>query len=90
MALRPIDNALPIITPERPKKQVKFAAPVQKQPDLSVNDENKASFPPSADASIDYIPSENLKAIPDPESMIPVSFISIYIKLVLCSIFSNV
>lgn len=71
MALRPIDNALPITTPERPKKQVKFAAPVQKQPDLSVNDENKASFPPSADASIDYIPSENLKAIPDPESMIP-------------------
>ncbi|KAJ4834069.1 hypothetical protein Tsubulata_016267 [Turnera subulata] len=72
MALRPIDNALPI-TPERPKKQTKISAlPTKKQqPEFGlVNDENKASLPPPADATIDYIPSENLKPITDPESKI--------------------
>ncbi|OAY56004.1 uncharacterized protein LOC110612089 [Manihot esculenta] len=69
MALRPIDNALPI-TPERPKKQAKVSAPIQKQAEFGVNDENKVPLPPSADAVIDYISSENLKAIPDPESKI--------------------
>ncbi|KAE9453231.1 hypothetical protein C3L33_14870, partial [Rhododendron williamsianum] len=67
MALRPLDNALPI-TPERPKKQTKVAISVQKQSDAGVNDENRAPFPPtSADATIDYISSENLKALPDPD-----------------------
>ncbi|CAL5337856.1 unnamed protein product [Camellia sinensis] len=67
MALRPIDNALPI-TPERPKKQTKVALPIQKQSDVTVNDENKAPFPPTTiDATIDYISSENLKPLPDPE-----------------------
>ncbi|KAJ0034525.1 hypothetical protein Pint_24523 [Pistacia integerrima] len=68
MALRPIDNALPTTTPERPKKQVKISVPIQKQPDFGVNDENKAPMPPSSDAAIDYISSENLEAITDPES----------------------
>ncbi|KAJ9181917.1 hypothetical protein P3X46_005960 [Hevea brasiliensis] len=69
MALRPIDNALPL-TPERPKKQAKVSVPIQKQAEFGVNDENKAPLPLSADAAIDYISSENLKAIPDPESKI--------------------
>ncbi|CAK9318518.1 unnamed protein product [Citrullus colocynthis] len=62
MALRPIDNALPV-TPERPKKQAKVAVPIQKR-----NDENQAPLPPSADASIDYVSSENLKPLTDPDS----------------------
>ncbi|KAG2721468.1 hypothetical protein I3760_02G083300 [Carya illinoinensis] len=66
MALRPIDNALPT-TPERPKKQAKVVVPIQKQSDSAVKDENK---PPSADPVIDYVLSENLKAIPDPETKI--------------------
>lgn len=71
MALRPIDNALPI-TPERPKKPAKVPIPSQKKPsDIGVNDENKA--PVSADASIDYIPSENLKPFQDPETKIQVN-----------------
>lgn len=77
MALRSLDNALPI-TPERPKKQAKTIIPAQKDkqlPDLGVNDENKAPVPqPSADASIDYISSENLKAFQDPEAKIEVLF----------------
>ncbi|KAH7573573.1 hypothetical protein ACOSP7_007325 [Xanthoceras sorbifolium] len=69
MALRPIDNALPTTTPERPKKQVKISVPIQKQTDFAVNDENKAPVAaPSADATVDYVSSENLEAIPDPES----------------------
>ncbi|XP_050240038.1 uncharacterized protein LOC126689056 [Quercus robur] len=67
MALRPIDNALPT-TPERPKKQAKVVVPIQKQSDSIVNDENKA--PTAADATVEYILSENLEAIPNPESKI--------------------
>ncbi|XP_038896912.1 uncharacterized protein LOC120085119 [Benincasa hispida] len=62
MALRPIDNALPV-TPERPKKQAKVAVPIQKR-----NDENQAPLPLSADATIDYVSSENLKPLTDPDS----------------------
>ncbi|XP_027165164.1 TOG array regulator of axonemal microtubules protein 2 [Coffea eugenioides] len=67
MALRPPDDDLPIPS-ERPKKQAKIAVTAEKQqPDYGVNDENK---PPqaTADASVDYIPSENLKPIADPEA----------------------
>uniref|UniRef100_A0A2N9IBJ5 TOG domain-containing protein n=1 Tax=Fagus sylvatica TaxID=28930 RepID=A0A2N9IBJ5_FAGSY len=67
MALRPIDNALPI-TPERPKKQAKVVVPIQKQSDSAVQDENKA--PSAPEVTVDYILSENLKAIPNPESKI--------------------
>ena len=72
MALRPIDNAL-LITPKTPKKQAKVSVPIQKKPsEFGVNDENKAPLLPSADASVDYIPSENLKPFQDPESNIQV------------------
>ncbi|RVW35000.1 hypothetical protein CK203_092520 [Vitis vinifera] len=37
---------------------------------FGVNDENKAPLPPTTDATIDYISSENLKAMPDPETQI--------------------
>lgn len=67
MALRPIDNALPV-TPERPKKQAKVALPVQNRNNSGVNDENQAPVPPSADAAIDYVSSENLKPLTDPDS----------------------
>lgn len=79
MALRPLDNALPTTTPVRPtKKQVKAAVvlvPIQKQLldlGVNVNDENKAPLPPppEPDLTIDYISSENLKALPDPETKI--------------------
>lgn len=77
MALRPIDNALPTTT-ERPKKQAKVAVPIQKQSDCGVNDENKAplSVP---DATVDYISSENLKPIQDPDSKFQVgAFLSFF------------
>ncbi|KAK4755663.1 hypothetical protein SAY87_009420 [Trapa incisa] len=73
MALRPLDNALPIAPLERPKKQAKLAVPTtvkKQQTDVAVvNDENQAplpTHPSSGDAAIDYIPSENLSALPDP------------------------
>ncbi|KAL2470353.1 ARM repeat superfamily protein [Abeliophyllum distichum] len=69
MALRPIDNALPI-TPERPKKQAKVTVlPHKEKADFGVNDENNVPLPPplTADSSIDYTPSENLKPFPDPD-----------------------
>ncbi|KAJ8766476.1 hypothetical protein K2173_022535 [Erythroxylum novogranatense] len=71
MALRPIDNALPLAL-ERPKKQVKVSAPIQKQqPEFGVivNDENQAP-PPSTESAFDYISSDDLKSITDPESKI--------------------
>ncbi|CAH9129786.1 unnamed protein product [Cuscuta epithymum] len=71
MALRSLDNALPVI-PERPKKLAKIATltnnPNQKHTDfLGMNDENKAPLPPSGDASVDYLPSEKLESHADPE-----------------------
>ncbi|XP_042517258.1 uncharacterized protein LOC122091403 [Macadamia integrifolia] len=71
MALRSLDNALPI-SPERPKKLAKVAVCIQKPSDLGVNDENKATIPAAAtvDSVIDYIASEDLKAIEDPETKI--------------------
>lgn len=76
MALRSLDNALPI-TPERPKKIAKIPIPTQKEKqfaELGVNDENKLPLPqpPSTEASIDYIPSENLKEFQDPDVKIQV------------------
>ncbi|CAI0466755.1 unnamed protein product [Linum tenue] len=67
MALRPIDNALPVPPPERPMKQLKVSAPAaQKQPESKANDENMAPLqqqPPAGEASIDYVPSEQLVAM---------------------------
>lgn len=72
MALRPIDNALPVPTPERPKKQAKVAVPARKQPEFSANDENKA---PKTAETVDYVASESLNPILDPDSKIQVSSI---------------
>ncbi|CAJ2662159.1 unnamed protein product [Trifolium pratense] len=67
MALRPIDNALPTITQERPKKQPKIVVSTQKQqPRTSSNDENQVPLEPT----IDYISSDNLKPMSDPEAQI--------------------
>lgn len=76
MALRSLDNALPIAS-ERPKKQAKVAeaAPIKKQlaDAVAVNDENQAPLPPpSGDSTINYISSENLAALTDPETEIQV------------------
>lgn len=78
MALRQIDNALPISTGERdrPKKQANVTAPpVQNKPsDVVVNDENRVPLPvpvPSGNTDsvvIDYVSSEDLKPVSDPES----------------------
>lgn len=73
MALRSLDNALPV-TLERPKKQAKVAVPTKKQCDFAaVNDENRAPQPIISEAAIDYISSEDLKPIPDPETSIQVA-----------------
>ncbi|KAL3626516.1 hypothetical protein CASFOL_030065 [Castilleja foliolosa] len=71
MALRPIDNALPISS-ERLKRQAKTIISAHKEKqvvDIGVNDENIAPLPyqSSTEVSIDYISSENLKPIQDPD-----------------------
>lgn len=76
MALRSLDNALPIAA-ERPRKAAKIAISDQKgkqQPDHVVNDENQVPVPVplSTDVSIDYISSENLKPFEDPNPKIQV------------------
>ena len=80
MALRPIDNALPIPA-EKPKKQFKVSVPIQKQADRTVNDENKVPLPLSGDASIDYISSEKLEPLSDPEVKIQVSPLFLFLFL---------
>ncbi|XP_047155682.1 TOG array regulator of axonemal microtubules protein 1 isoform X1 [Vigna umbellata] len=72
MALRPIDNALPTTTPERPKKQPKIAVATQKQQDRAavVNGENQVPLPSSGDSTVDYVSSDNLKPLSDPEVQI--------------------
>ncbi|KAG8499603.1 hypothetical protein CXB51_006208 [Gossypium anomalum] len=72
MALRPIDNSLPIIPDGlRPKKQAKVSIqPQKKAAEISVNDENKAPLPQPIEASVDYVASEDLKPFQDPESNI--------------------
>ncbi|KAE8677616.1 putative Pentatricopeptide repeat-containing protein [Hibiscus syriacus] len=72
MALRPIDNALPI-SPDNPrlKKHAKVSIQTQKRaPEVGLNDENKAPLPQPVDASVDYMASENLEPFEDPESNI--------------------
>lgn len=67
MALRNIDNALPI-SQERPKKLPKLS----KQPEIGVKDENNPV--PLPESSVDYVASEDLKPFPDPESSVQVRF----------------
>ncbi|XP_008801091.3 uncharacterized protein LOC103715289 [Phoenix dactylifera] len=76
MALRSLDNALPA-TIERPKKITKVAAPAAKisapaeVPRGSVmNDENAAPPPKVVEQCLEYTASEDLKALPDPETKI--------------------
>ena len=69
MYLKPCTELL-----RRPKKQTKVAVAIPKQYDVGVIDENRAPGPPTtADATIDYISSENLKPLPDPEIKIQAS-----------------
>ncbi|MED6106485.1 hypothetical protein PIB30_005116 [Stylosanthes scabra] len=71
MPLRPIENALPTTSPQqRPKKQPKISLPIKNQPCLSENDQNQVPLPSSGDATIDYISSDNLAPISDPEHKI--------------------
>ncbi|KFK44979.1 hypothetical protein AALP_AA1G328400 [Arabis alpina] len=63
MALRNIENALPI-SQERPKKLPKLS----KQPEIGLNDENNPVVLP--ESAIEYVASEDLKPIPDPESSV--------------------
>ncbi|KAL5701249.1 hypothetical protein ACHQM5_026608 [Ranunculus cassubicifolius] len=69
MALRSLDNALPT-TPERPKKIAKIYLPISKPSDLPINNENLAPLPVSAEPAIEYIPSEYLKELSDPDVQI--------------------
>ncbi|XP_028786956.1 TOG array regulator of axonemal microtubules protein 1 [Neltuma alba] len=69
MPLRPIDNALPTAT-ERPRKQSKVVLPATKQSERPLNDENQILMQSSGDATVDYISSEDLKPISDPEARI--------------------
>ncbi|KAF5189444.1 Arm repeat superfamily protein [Thalictrum thalictroides] len=73
MALRSLDNALSI-TPERPKKIAKISFPTSKvkPSDFSVNDENMAPVPVSGDVVIDYVSSEDLTPLDDPEIQIQI------------------
>ncbi|RZC51962.1 hypothetical protein C5167_020381 [Papaver somniferum] len=72
MALRSLDNVLPT-TPERLKKIARVSVlPASKKPnsDIIVNDENQAPVPLSSEPIIDYISSEDLNPISEPESKI--------------------
>lgn len=78
MALRSLDNALPA-TIERPKKITKVVAPAAKisapaevPRGSAMNDENAAPPPKAVEQSLEYIASEDLKALPDPETKIAV------------------
>ncbi|CAN8324660.1 unnamed protein product [Cochlearia groenlandica] len=62
MALRNIDNALPM-SQERPKKMTKLS----KQTEICLNDENNHAAA-SIEPAIEYVASENLKPLTDPES----------------------
>ncbi|GMH20047.1 hypothetical protein Nepgr_021888 [Nepenthes gracilis] len=72
MALRPIDDAIPVtVDRDRVKKQAKAALDIQnKQPDFVKNNENGDRLPATAETTIDYIPSGDLKPLTDPEAKI--------------------
>ncbi|XP_010440244.1 PREDICTED: crescerin-1-like [Camelina sativa] len=70
MALRNIENALPI-SQERPKKLAKLSKQseiVSKQPEIALKDENNPVAVP--ESTVEYVASENLKPIQDPESSV--------------------
>ncbi|GAB4851288.1 hypothetical protein Ancab_030584 [Ancistrocladus abbreviatus] len=77
MALKPIDDAIPVtMDNDRLIKQVKVAFPLdnsnvnqikQSGSNSVLNDENGDRLPPNADASVDYISSGDLKRIAHPD-----------------------
>lgn len=69
MALRSLDNALPLAQ-ERPKKQAKVSVAAKLN---VVNDENVAPLPPvTIPEAVDYVSSDDLKPLADPDLMIQV------------------
>ncbi|GAB4843605.1 hypothetical protein Ancab_013569 [Ancistrocladus abbreviatus] len=78
MALKPIDDAIPVtVDNDRLIKQAKVAVPldntinqIKQSIDSVLTDENGNRLPPSTDASIDYVSSGDLKPIPDPDAKI--------------------
>lgn len=64
MALRSLDNALPLAQ-ERPKKQAKVSVAAKLN---VVNDENVAPLPPfTIPEAVDYVSSDDLKPLADPD-----------------------
>ncbi|KAK1279377.1 hypothetical protein QJS04_geneDACA019714 [Acorus gramineus] len=70
MALRPLDNTLPLASPDGPKKRAKIAvtAATVTPRDSGINDENLVVS--AVTDVVEYVASENLKALPDPEMKI--------------------
>ncbi|CAD5195469.1 unnamed protein product [Musa acuminata subsp. malaccensis] len=80
MALRSLDNALPT-SMKRPKKVAKVAAPppAAKSPapaqlprDVRANNENNLPPAPPMDQSVEYVASEDLKPLSDPDARMAV------------------
>lgn len=70
MALRSLDNALPL-TPERPRKVAKLSSTAVPTPP-GVNDENM----PLTDPAPEYIPSHHLSPLTEPESKLQVRILT--------------
>lgn len=69
MALRSLDNALPLVQ-ERPKKQAKVSVAAKLN---AVNDENVAPLPPvTVPEAVDYVASDDLEPLDDPDLKIQV------------------
>lgn len=72
MALRSLDNALPLAQ-ERPKKQAKVSVVAAAAKLNVVNDENTAPLPPvPIPEAIDYVSSDDLKPLAHPDLTIQV------------------
>lgn len=90
MALRSLDNALPASVAERPKKPAaKAATPTAEAPrDSPQNDENSPlplQLQPqpqpakAAEQAVEYVASDDLEPLPNPESKIAVSHLHCWI-----------
>lgn len=83
MALRSLDNALPLAQ-ERPKKQAKVSVAAKLN---VVNDENVAPLPPvTIPEAVDYVSSDDLKPLADPDLMIQVCLCNL-IFVYVCFVF---
>ncbi|RRT49009.1 hypothetical protein B296_00042508 [Ensete ventricosum] len=74
MALRSLDNALCTTVEQRPKKVAKVAAtpPAAKSSDVHTNNENTPPPAPPVDQSVEYVASEDLKPLADPDTRMEV------------------